>query len=64
LRVIGAPFTLNTTLSFCPYNGSSCCNSTHDLQLQKQFQAMNISDAACASLLKSILCAVRLLFHF
>lgn len=52
-----APFTLNTTLSFCPYNGSSCCNSTHDLQLQKQFQAMNISDAACASLLKSILCA-------
>ncbi|KAJ6875372.1 HIPL1 protein [Populus alba x Populus x berolinensis] len=52
-----APFTLNTTLSFCPYNGSSCCNSTHDLQLQKQFQAMNISDAACAPLLKSILCA-------
>ncbi|KAG5230056.1 hypothetical protein OIU76_022105 [Salix suchowensis] len=52
-----APFTLNTSLSFCPYNGSSCCNTTHDLQLQKQFQAMNISDAACASLLKSILCA-------
>ncbi|CAK7322904.1 unnamed protein product [Dovyalis caffra] len=52
-----APFTVNTTLSFCPYNGSSCCNSTHDLQLQKQFQAMNISDAACASLLKSVLCA-------
>uniref|UniRef100_A0A6N2LXB1 Glucose/Sorbosone dehydrogenase domain-containing protein n=1 Tax=Salix viminalis TaxID=40686 RepID=A0A6N2LXB1_SALVM len=52
-----APFTLNTSLSFCPYNGSSCCNTTHDLQLQKQFQAMNISDAACASLLRSILCA-------
>ncbi|XP_021679198.2 HIPL1 protein isoform X2 [Hevea brasiliensis] len=52
-----APFTLNTTLNFCPYNGSTCCNSTADIQLQKQFQAMNISDPGCASLLKSILCA-------
>ncbi|GAV66717.1 GSDH domain-containing protein [Cephalotus follicularis] len=52
-----APFTLNTTLGFCPYNGKTCCNSTEDLQLQKQYEAMNISDSGCASLLKSILCA-------
>ncbi|KAI4336057.1 hypothetical protein L6164_014633 [Bauhinia variegata] len=53
-----APFTLNsTTNSFCPYNGSTCCNSTEDAQIQKQFQAMNISDSGCASLLKSIICA-------
>ncbi|GLU12285.1 hypothetical protein SLE2022_289790 [Rubroshorea leprosula] len=52
-----APVTLNTTLKFCPYNGSTCCNSTEDSQLQKQFQAMSISDPNCASLLQSILCA-------
>ncbi|XP_040988164.1 HIPL1 protein-like isoform X1 [Juglans microcarpa x Juglans regia] len=52
-----APFTLNTTLKFCSYNGSACCNSAEDLQLQKQFQAMNISDPNCASVVKSILCA-------
>ncbi|KAG4378753.1 hypothetical protein AAZX31_17G093000 [Glycine max] len=22
------PFNLNTKLGFCPYNGSTCCNST------------------------------------
>lgn len=54
----GAPITLNITLSFCPYNGKTCCNATGDSQLQKQFQAMNISDSGCSSLLKSILCAV------
>ncbi|KAG7954741.1 hypothetical protein I3843_11G035500 [Carya illinoinensis] len=52
-----APFTLNSTLKFCSYSGSSCCNSAEDLQLQKQFQAMNISDPNCASVVKSILCA-------
>ncbi|KAK7304579.1 hypothetical protein VNO77_42461 [Canavalia gladiata] len=52
-----APFTLNTTLEFCPYNGSTCCNSTEDAQIKKQFQMRNISDPACASVLKSILCA-------
>ncbi|ESR52921.1 HIPL1 protein [Citrus sinensis] len=52
-----APITLNITLSFCPYNGKTCCNATGDSQLQKQFQAMNISDSGCSSLLKSILCA-------
>ncbi|XP_052183553.1 HIPL1 protein-like [Diospyros lotus] len=52
-----APFTPKTALSFCPYNGTVCCNSTAELKLQSQFKAMNISDPGCASLLKSILCA-------
>lgn len=52
-----APFTLNTTLKFCPYNGSVCCNSTQDGFMQRQFQGMNISDPACAALIKSIVCA-------
>ncbi|KAK6920797.1 Glucose/Sorbosone dehydrogenase [Dillenia turbinata] len=52
-----APATLKTPLEFCSYSGKACCNSTEDSQLQKQFEAMNVSDAACASLLKSILCA-------
>lgn len=52
-----APFDANNaSLPFCRYNGSVCCNSARDLQLQKQFKAMNISDRGCASLLKSILC--------
>ncbi|KAK2663914.1 hypothetical protein Ddye_002488 [Dipteronia dyeriana] len=51
------PFTLNTTLSFCPYDGKTCCNSTEDLQLQNQLKDMNISNSGCASLMKSILCA-------
>ncbi|KAK7859036.1 hipl1 protein [Quercus suber] len=56
-----APLSLNTTLKFCSYNASSCCNSTEDLQLQKQFEAMNISDSRCASVMKSILCALSYL---
>ncbi|KAK4767895.1 hypothetical protein SAY87_003036 [Trapa incisa] len=52
-----APFNLTTPLTFCPYNGTSCCNSTQDVQLQKLFQAMNVSDSPCASIIKSILCA-------
>ncbi|ESW27354.1 hypothetical protein PHAVU_003G194600 [Phaseolus vulgaris] len=51
------PFTLNTTIGFCPYNGSTCCHSTEDEGIQKQFQLMNASDPGCASILKSILCA-------
>ncbi|KAM7251603.1 hypothetical protein ACFE04_023486 [Oxalis oulophora] len=52
-----APFTLNDTLKFCSYTGKTCCNSTDDYQLQKQFQSMNISDSACSNLVKSVLCA-------
>ncbi|XP_022994579.1 HIPL1 protein-like [Cucurbita maxima] len=52
-----APSTLNSTLEFCPYKGSVCCNSTQDGDIQRQFQGMNISDPACSSLVKSIVCA-------
>ncbi|XP_050276945.1 HIPL1 protein-like isoform X1 [Quercus robur] len=53
-----APLISKTPLVFCPYNGSVCCDSAKDLQLQKQFHAMNISDSGCAALMKSILCAM------
>ncbi|KAH0458940.1 hypothetical protein IEQ34_011754 [Dendrobium chrysotoxum] len=52
----GAPTRLNTPLAFCSYNGSSCCNATDDAELQKQFSSMNISDSACGSVVKLILC--------
>ncbi|XP_019158051.1 PREDICTED: HIPL1 protein-like [Ipomoea nil] len=52
-----APTTAKKPLSFCPYNGTVCCDSSKDLQLQKKFAGMNISDSACASAVKSILCA-------
>ncbi|KAL2546811.1 HIPL1 protein [Forsythia ovata] len=52
-----APTTLKSRLAFCPYDGKSCCNPSEDRELQKRFQAMNISDTACASAVKSVLCA-------
>ncbi|XAR64973.1 Soluble quinoprotein glucose dehydrogenase [Bertholletia excelsa] len=52
-----APVVPEVPLAFCPYNGRVCCDKSKDLQLQKKFQAMNISDTGCASLVKSILCA-------
>lgn len=54
----GAPAIQKTPLAFCPYNGKVCCDSAKDLELRKNFLAMNISDSGCASLVKSILCAV------
>jgi hypothetical protein len=59
----GAPVALNTTLKFCAsYTAgtSSCCDAAADDALRKQFDAMNVSHAACAAVLKSVLCAVRL----
>ncbi|KAJ1294090.1 hypothetical protein BS78_01G119900 [Paspalum vaginatum] len=57
-----APVPLNTTLGFCSaYGGgngsSSCCDATADAALRRRFGAMNISDAACAGVVKSVLCA-------
>ncbi|KAL3841017.1 hypothetical protein ACJIZ3_025608 [Penstemon smallii] len=52
-----APRIQKGHLTFCPYNGKMCCSSSQDQQLQKRFQAMNISDSNCASAVKSILCA-------
>jgi hypothetical protein len=54
---------LNTTLKFCAsYTSgtSSRCDAAADDALRKQFDAMNVSHAACAAVLKSVLCAVRL----
>ncbi|KAJ3674574.1 hypothetical protein LUZ60_005190 [Juncus effusus] len=52
-----APITLKTPLKFCNYNGSSCCNSTDDSTIQKQFNSMNINNSACSDVVKSLLCA-------
>ncbi|KAI5683602.1 hypothetical protein M9H77_04830 [Catharanthus roseus] len=52
-----APLPQKVPLTFCPYNGTSCCSSGDDLQLQNQFKAMNISDSTCSALVKSILCS-------
>jgi hypothetical protein len=54
----GAPLPLNGTLAFCGYTGASCCDAAADAALRKQFDAANVSDAPCAAVLKSILCAV------
>ncbi|KAJ9554457.1 hypothetical protein OSB04_018502 [Centaurea solstitialis] len=52
-----APVIAKEALAFCPYKGRVCCDSAKDSQLQKEFEAMNISDPDCASAIKSILCA-------
>ncbi|KAK4358163.1 hypothetical protein RND71_023773 [Anisodus tanguticus] len=52
-----APTTPSKPLDFCPYNGRVCCDSSKDLQLKKLFEGMNISDTACSSAVKSILCS-------
>ncbi|CAA7043289.1 unnamed protein product [Microthlaspi erraticum] len=52
-----APLEVNSTVSFCPYKDKTCCDTKEDSNLNKQFQAMNISDKACASVVKSILCS-------
>ncbi|CAK7323077.1 unnamed protein product [Dovyalis caffra] len=54
---LGSPFTLKSSLSFCKFNGSVCCNSTEDVGLQKQFKSMNVSAYGCAALMKSVLCS-------
>ncbi|KAF7052115.1 hypothetical protein CFC21_060260 [Triticum aestivum] len=52
-----APAPLNGTLGFCSYSGSSCCDVAADAALKKLFEAMRVSDAACAAVVKSLLCA-------
>jgi hypothetical protein len=64
----GAPVLLNTTLKFCASpsgsGNSSCCDATADAALSKQFDAMAIADAACAAVVKSILCAVSIIHPY
>ncbi|CAI9106330.1 OLC1v1005460C1 [Oldenlandia corymbosa var. corymbosa] len=52
-----APVKPKKPLTFCPYDGKACCDSSQDSQLRQRFDALNISDSACASAVKSILCA-------
>lgn len=52
-----APVTPKKALAFCPYNGRVCCDSSKEVQLQKIFEGMKISDTACSSVVKSILCS-------
>ncbi|KAL9343524.1 hypothetical protein Peur_063955 [Populus x canadensis] len=52
-----SPFIPKSPLAFCQYSGSVCCNSTEDVELQKQFKSLNVSGHGCASLLKSTLCS-------
>ncbi|MQM17165.1 hypothetical protein Taro_050136 [Colocasia esculenta] len=52
-----APIGTKVPLAFCSYNGSTCCSTTDDVSLQRQFASMDISDAACGSLVKSLICA-------
>ena len=56
---------LNRTLGFCSAyggggggGGGSCCDAAADAALRRRFVAMNVSDAACAGVVKSVLCAV------
>ncbi|TVU45610.1 hypothetical protein EJB05_05101, partial [Eragrostis curvula] len=53
-----APVAPKRTLGFCSSDGgSTCCDAAADAALQKQFEAMKVSDAACAAVIKSVLCA-------
>ncbi|KAG5226855.1 HIPL1 protein [Salix suchowensis] len=52
-----SPFIPKSPLAFCQYSGRVCCNSTEDVELQKQFKSLNVSGYGCASLLKSTLCS-------
>eukprot|EP00250_Pteridium_aquilinum_P022676 c25541_g1_i1 orf=23-340(+) len=55
-----APLPLNTTLAFCSsymQNDSSCCDASMDQQLNSTFQSFNVSNGACATYLKQVLCA-------
>lgn len=57
------PVAAKAPLAFCGYaNGSSsCCNATDDAAIASRFKSSNISDSACANVVKSILCAVLVL---
>ncbi|KAK3149680.1 hypothetical protein QOZ80_3AG0220840 [Eleusine coracana subsp. coracana] len=55
-----APVALNMTLGFCSVysrGSDSCCDAAADAGLRKWFEAMGVKDAACAAVVKSVLCA-------
>ncbi|KAF3330228.1 HIPL1 protein-like protein [Carex littledalei] len=51
------PKKLNSSLEFCGYSDKACCSAADDLAIQDLFTQMNISDAACSGVMKSILCS-------
>ncbi|GJN23683.1 hypothetical protein PR202_gb11351 [Eleusine coracana subsp. coracana] len=56
-----APVALNMTLGFCSVysrGSDSCCDAAADAGLRKRFEAMGFKDAACAAVVKSVLCAL------
>ncbi|KAL6622415.1 hypothetical protein ACP70R_032294 [Stipagrostis hirtigluma subsp. patula] len=54
----GLPAVPGAALSFCGYTGINYCNQFEDAALREQFEAMNVSDDACAAIVKGILCAI------
>jgi hypothetical protein len=49
----------STTLRFCDtVAGISCCDADEDAELRQDFEARSISNAACATIVKHILCEV------
>jgi hypothetical protein len=48
-------------LAFCGNGGLSCCDPAAHAALREEFQAMDVpeSDAACATIVKAILCQVK-----
>ncbi|GJM96255.1 hypothetical protein PR202_ga13074 [Eleusine coracana subsp. coracana] len=60
-----APVALNMTLGFCSVysrGSDSCCDAAADAGLRKRFEAMGVKDAACAAVVKSVLCAILNVF--
>uniref|UniRef100_N1QTG9 HIPL1 protein n=1 Tax=Aegilops tauschii TaxID=37682 RepID=N1QTG9_AEGTA len=52
------PAATNGMLAFCGNApGATCCDAADDNALRGQLQAANVSDSACAAVLKSLLCA-------
>jgi hypothetical protein len=53
---------LNVTLKFCRLtDGGGCCDAAADAALQEQFDAMGMKPGgACARLVRSLLCSVRM----
>ena len=55
------PVVLTQPLRFCDnVVGLSCCDPAADAMLREEFEAINVpaSDAACATIVKAILCQV------
>ncbi|CAD6341457.1 unnamed protein product [Miscanthus lutarioriparius] len=52
------PVVLGEALGFCGgYAGLSCCDAAADAGLRAELDGLRISDAACAAIVKAVLCA-------